>query len=404
MKAIQFNVSVRQFLALKVFCPGNKKAHYSGPLATMRMVDLPEPSLPAQDWVKIRVQCCGVCTSDVNTVLLKNSAAWSAYTSFPSVLGHEVSGTVVETGKDAGDIKVGELVAVCPLLNCKVRGIEPECKACRQGLACCENFSEGKLPPGTAMDVCKGTLGGYGEYLVAHKSQVYKIPAGISAETAALVEPFSIALEAVLSNKPQKDENVLVIGGGVIGNMVIQSIRALDIPCRITALVSSAFTAGLARKSGADNTITGDYALEEAAELTGGKCYIPQLGHTTMMRGFDRVYDCLSKSDSIDMSLRAVRTGGTISLIGLSDSVKFDPTMVWVKLATLKGTLYYGFHEWEGNKKHAFAIAIDLIAKKGLKLDGMVSHKFKLIEYQKMMEVNVNKGKYKAIKTMLVHR
>jgi threonine dehydrogenase-like Zn-dependent dehydrogenase len=402
MKAVQFNVSVPQFLALKVFCSGNKKAYYSGPLATVRMVDLPEPGLPAQDWVKIRVQRCGVCTSDVNTVLLHNSAAWSAYTSFPSVLGHEISGAVVEAGEDAGDIKAGELVAVCPVVSCKVRGIEPECEACRQGLACCENFSEGKLPPGTALDVCKGTLGGYGEYIVAHKSQVYKIPAGVSAETAALVEPFAIALEAVLSNPPQKDEKVLVIGGGVIGSMVIQSIRALDIPCNITALVSSPFTASLAKESGADNTITGPRALEAAAELTGGKCYMPLMGAATMMRGFEHIYDCLSKSDTITMALRAVRTGGVISLVGLSDNVKFDPTMIWVKLATLKGTLYYGFHEWEGQRKHTFAIAIDLISKKGLKLDRLVTHRFKLDEYKKMLEVNVNKGKHKAVKTMLV--
>jgi 16S rRNA U516 pseudouridylate synthase RsuA-like enzyme len=40
--------------------------------------------------------------------------------------------------------------------------------------------------------------------------------------------------------------------------------------------------------------------------------------------------------------------------------------------------------------------------KKGLKLDGMVTHKFKLDEYKKMMDVNVNKGKYRAVKTMFV--
>jgi threonine dehydrogenase-like Zn-dependent dehydrogenase len=218
-----------------------------------------------------------------------------------------------------------------------------------------------------------------------------------------MIEPFSIALEAVLSNVPQKDEQVLVIGGGVIGNMTIKAIHSLEIPCKVTALVSSPFTAELAKKSGADHTITGKYALEEAAELTGGKCYKPLLGPTTMMGGFDRIYDCLSKSDTVTMALRVVRTGGVISLIGLSDSVKIDPTMIWVKLVTLKGSLYYGFHEWGGSKKHIYEIAIDLIVKKGLKLDEMVTHKFKLDEYKKMMDVNVNKGKYKAIKTMFVY-
>jgi len=403
MKALQFNVSIPQFLALKIFGAGIKSAHYAGPIAAVRMVDIPEPKLPSPDWVKIKVRRCGICASDVNTIMLKNSPAWSAYTSFPSVLGHEIAGTIAEAGAGVPGLQAGDLVTVCPVLNCKVRGIEPECKACRQGLSCCENFAEGKLPPGTALDVCVGTLGGYSEYIIAHKSQVYKIPQGISPETAALVEPFAIALEAVLSNKPEKDEQELVIGGGVIGNMIIQAIRALDIPCKITAAVSSNFTAELAKKSGADHTIAGKTQLEEAAEITGGKCYVPLLGPSTMMRGFDRVYDCLSKSDSLTMALRAVKTGGTVSLIGLSSEVKFDPTMVWVKLITLKGSLYYGLHDWEGQRKHVFDIAIGLISKKDLKLQEMVTHKFKLDEYKKMMDINIHKGKFKAVKTMFIY-
>ena len=403
MKALQFTVSIPQFLALKIFGPGIKSTHYSGPLAVVRMMDIPEPGLPSAGWVKIKVRRCGVCASDVNTIMLKNSPAWSAYTSFPSVLGHEIAGTIAEAGAGVPGLQAGDLVTVCPVLNCEVRGIEPECQACRQGLSCCENFAEGKLPPGTALDVCKGTLGGYGEYIIAHKSQVYKVPPGMSTETTALIEPFAIALEAVLSNKPEKDEKVLVIGGGVIGNMVIHAIRALDISCKITAAVSSNFTAELAKKSGADHTITGKYQLEEAAKITDGKCYAPLLGPATMMRGFDRVYDCLSKSDSVTMALRAVKTGGVVSLIGLSSEVKFDPTMIWVKLITLKGSLYYGLHEWEGKKKHVFEIAIDLVAQKDLKLQDMVTHKFKLAEYKKMMDVNIHKGKYRAVKTMFVY-
>jgi threonine dehydrogenase-like Zn-dependent dehydrogenase len=403
MKALQFNVSIPQFLALKIFGTAIKSAHYSGPIAAVRMVDILEPKLPSSDWVKIKVRRCGVCASDVNTIMLKNSPAWSAYTSFPSVLGHEIAGTIAEAGAGVPGLQAGDMVAVCPLLNCRVRGIEPECQACRQGLSCCENFAEGNLPPGTALDVCRGTLGGYSEYIVAHKSQVFKMPQGVGPETAALIEPFAIALEAVLSNKPGKDQQVLVIGGGVIGNMVIHAIRALDIPCKITAAVSSNFTAELAKKSGADHTISGKYQLEEAAEITGGKCFIPLLGPTTMTRGFDRVYDCLSKSDSVTMALRAVRTGGVVSLIGLSDEVKFDPTMVWVKMVTLKGSLYYGLHDWEGQRKHVFEIAIDLITKKSMNLQDMVTHKFKPAEYKKMMDVNIHKGKYRAVKTMFVY-
>lgn len=400
MKALQFNVSVPQFLALKLLRA--KGFFCKGPLATIKMADVPEPGLPGPDWVKLKVLRCGVCASDINTIILHNSAAWSPYTSFPSVLGHEIAGRVVEAGHGVSGLKPGDMAAVCPLLNCRARGIEPGCRACSEGLSSCENFAEGGLDPGTALDVCRSTLGGYGEFIVAHRSQLFMVPASMSPESAALVEPFSIALEAVLSNRPQDGENVLVIGGGVIGNMIIRAIRALDIRCKIGAAVSSGFTAELAAKSGADFSVSGKQAVEQAAAAVGGKCYTPLLGPTTMMRGFDRVYDCLSKSSSVTMALRALRTGGVISMVGLSDRVSFDPTMMWVKLATIKGILYYGFHEWQGQKKHTFEIALDLISGNRAAVEDLVTHKFGLNEYRRMLAVNLDKGRHRAVKTMFV--
>jgi len=402
MKAIRFNVSIPQFLALKIFGALNKGAYYKGLLSTVRLVDIPQPEIVTDEWVKIKVLRCGMCKSDVNAITLNSSPAWTPYCSFPSVLGHEVSGRIVEVGSAVEDLHAGDLVAISPVLNCKVRKIEPECKACLKGLGCCENFAEGQLATGSVIDVCSALNGGYSEYIVAHKSQVFKIPDSMSAESAALIEPFAIAVEAVFTNRPQSDEHVLVIGCGVIGNMVILALRALDIPCKITVLVSSDFTARLAKSAGADYTITGPNALEEAAEITGGKCYMPLLGQSSMMRGFDRVYDCLSNSDSVTTALRAARTGGVISLIGISDKLKYDPTMIWLKLLSLKGTTFYGFHEWEGKRRHVFEIAIDLVSKKNIKFQNLITHRFKLDEYRKMIDVNINKGKYKTIKTMFV--
>jgi len=403
MKSIQFDVKVPQFLALKVFGSLSKRAYYSGPLSTVRMVDLPEPSLPSTDWVKIKVSRCGICTSDISTILLRNSPAWTPYTSFPAVPGHEIGGTIVEAGAGVENLHAGDLVAVCPVLNCATRGIEPACDACQKGLSSCENFAEGKLPPGQAIDLCTSTLGGYSEYIVAHKSQVFKIPAGWSAQDAALVEPFSIALEAVLSNLPQQGEQVLVIGGGVIGTMIVQAIRALDIPCEITVAVSSSFTGELARKAGADHTISGKNILQQASQITGGRCYTPLLGPAAMMGGFNRVYDCFSTSRSVSLAMRAARTGGVISLVGISGQLKFDPTMMWLKLISLKGSLYYGLHEWEGKRRHVFEITIDLVSKGKVKFTDIVTHTFRLDEYRKMIKININKGRYGAIKTMFVY-
>ena len=403
MKAIQFDISIPQFLALKLFGAISKSAYYSGPLSTIHMVDLPEPALPSQDWVKVKVSRCGICTSDISTILLKNSPAWTPYTSFPAALGHEIGGIIVEAGAGVENLHKGDLVAVCPVLNCAARGIEPACEACRKGLSSCENFSEGALPPGQAIDLCTSTLGGYSEYLIAHKSQIFKIPEGMSAQDAALIEPFSIALETVLSNLPQKGEHVLVIGGGVIGTMIVQAIRAMNIPCEITVAVSSSFTGELARKAGADHTVSGKNILQQASLITGGKCYVPLMGPAAMMKGFNRVYDCFSTSNSVSTAMRVVRTGGVISLVGMSGQLKFDPTMLWLKLISIKGSLYYGIHEWEGKRRHVFEIAIDLASRGRVNFNDMVTHIFRLDEYKKMIKINISKGRYKAIKTMFVY-
>jgi len=403
MKAVQFDVKIPQYLALKIFGSLSKGAYYSGPLSTVRMVDLPEPSLPSEDWVKIKVSRCGICTSDISTILLRNSPAWTPYTSFPATPGHEIGGVIVDAGSGVNNLKAGDLVAVCPVLNCATRGIEPVCDACRNGLSSCENFAEGQLPPGQAVDLCNSTLGGYSEYIIAHKSQVFKMPEGMSAQDAALIEPFSIALEAVLSNLPQHGEQVLVIGGGVIGTLIVRAIRALDIPCEITVVVSSKFTGELARKAGADHTVSGKNILQQVSHITGGKSYTPLLGPAAMMGGFNRIFDCFSTSSSVSSAMRLVKTGGVISLVGISDQIKFDPTLIWLKLISLKGSLYYGSHEWKGRRRHVFEIAISLLSDGKVKLSDIVTHTFRLDEYKKMIMVNINKGRYGAIKTMFVY-
>jgi len=119
------------------------------------------------------------------------------------------------------------------VLNCETRGIKPVCRSCASGTtANCENFAEGAFSPGMFIGICKDINGGFAEYVILHKSQVFVVPSGVSPESASLVEPLSVGLQAVL-----------VIGGGVIGAMVVKSIRALDIACDITVVEPSSFAA-----------------------------------------------------------------------------------------------------------------------------------------------------------------
>jgi threonine dehydrogenase-like Zn-dependent dehydrogenase len=300
----------------------------------------------------------------------------------------------VETGSAVEHCQTGDLVAIVPSLNCYTRAIKPVCRSCAAGItANCENFAEGAFSPGMFIGICKDINGGFAEYCVAHKSQVYRVPAGVSPESAVLVEPL-----AVLDNRPDDGEKVLVIGGGVIGAMVVKCMRALDSGCDITVVEPSLFAAEYVKQCGANRTITGGM-IDAAIEITGGRAYRPMLGERVLMGGFDKVYDTVSHADTLNMALRVTATNGTLSIIGIGKEVKLDLTTLWLKLQTVKGCYGYRYNNIEGGRKHAYEMALDLISSKKIKVDDMLTHKFPLEKYRELIEVNVNKGAYRAMKT-----
>jgi threonine dehydrogenase-like Zn-dependent dehydrogenase len=277
------------------------------------------------------------------------------------------------------------------MLNCTTRAIKPECRSCREGRpANCENFAEGTFAPGMFIGICKDINGGFAEYVVVHQSQLYRVPENISSESAMLTEPLAVAIQAVLDSKPDKNEKVLVIGGGVIGSLLIKAIRGLDIGCDITVAEPSSFQAEHAMQSGADRVIN-EQAIDTAAGIAGGRAYKPMLGQKILMGGFDKVYDTVGHAPTLNRALRVTNTGGTISVIGIGKDVKLDLTPLWLKLQTVKGC-YSG-------TKQAFHMALEMMEEGAIRVEDMVTHKFPLEEYSKMIEANISKTAARAIKT-----
>jgi threonine dehydrogenase-like Zn-dependent dehydrogenase len=399
MKALQFNVNVPKFLIIQALRPISVSFCYRGPFSTVKLIDMPEPTLPSPEWVKIKTKLCGVCGSDINLLFLKDSPTASPFTSFPCVPGHEFCGEIVETGREVGNCKTGDLVAVVPSLNCHTRALKPICRSCAAGItANCDNFAEGAFSPGMFIGICKDINGGFAEYIVAHKSQVYVVPAGVSPESAALVEPLSVGLQVVLDNRPQDTDKVLVIGGGVIGSMVVKCMRALDSGCDITVVEPSAFAAEYVKQCGANRTIKGGI-IDAAVEIAGGRAYQPLLGERVVMGGFDKVYDTVGHADTLNMALRVTATNGTLSVIGIGKEVKLDLTPLWLKLQTIKGCYGYRYNNIAGARKHTYEMALDLISSKKIQVDNMLTHKFPLEKYRELIEVNVKKDANRAIKT-----
>jgi (R,R)-butanediol dehydrogenase/meso-butanediol dehydrogenase/diacetyl reductase len=399
MKALLLNLNPLRFAALQILRPISTKFCYTGPFSTLRLADIPEPELPSPEWVKIKTRLCGVCGSDINLFLMKDSPTAMPFTSFPCVPGHEFCGDVVETGGEVKNCRTGDLVTVIPSLNCDTRGIRPVCRSCAAGIpGNCENFAEGAFAPGMFIGICRDIGGGFAEYVVAHKSQICRVPAGVSSESAALTEPLAVGLQAVLDNMPGRGDKVLVIGGGVIGAMVVKSIRALGSRCDITVAEPSKFAAAYIRESGADRVIGGGL-IDAAVDIAGGRAYKPLLVERIVMGGFDRVFDTVGHRDTINGSLRILAANGTLSLIGIGREVKLDLTPLWLKLQTVRGCYGYRYNTVKGGRRQAFEMAMDLVAKKKVRVNDMLTHKFRLADYRDMIHVNLDKDACGAMKT-----
>ncbi len=400
MQALQFSVSIPQWIALKAMGVVSRKPFYQGPLATIKLVDRPEPELPTQEWVKVETLMCGFCASDMSLIFLKESPTASPFTSFPSVIGHEICGRIAAVGSKVTDVKPGDIVTVAPALNCAAREINPACPACQKGMiASCENYAGGNLAPGMIIGLCSGTSGGFAPRFVAHKSQVFKLPEACSPRQGVLIEPLTVGLQAVYGNMPQSGEKVMIVGGGVIGTMVLKAIRGLDIDCSVTVADPSAFAANLAGQAGADHVVTSGKFLEETVQLTGASRYKPMMGPDILMGGFARIYDTVGSPATLNMAMRCLAAGGTLSQVGIWHDVKLDLTPLWLKQQTLKGVYGCGYAEYKGKRRHMFEIALDMVDQAKITLDGMVTHVFSLDSFDKMIEANLAKEKHRAIKT-----
>lgn len=399
MKALRFSVSIPQYVTLQAL--GRiRRLYYDGPMATVHLSDVPHPTLPSSDWVEIKTLLCGLCGTDMNLIFLRDSPTATPFTSFPCILGHEICGQVTEAGSKVDKVKPGDVVTVCPPLDCRVRGIDPQCRSCAMGRPSnCDNFAAGRLAPGLIMGLCRDVGGGFAPYLVAHQSQVFKLPPDMSPREGVMIEPLAVALQAIIDNTPGGDDQVLVVGGGVIGNLLVQGIRALGIDCTITVAEPSYFHSQLASEAGADHLITDGDILGQAQAITGARSYRPLLGQPILVGGFSRVFDTVASKNTLAAAMRALRTGGVLSVVGISRDAITDLTPLWLKLQTIKGVYCYGFVDVQGEVRHVFEMAIDLVRQRKVSVGPMVTHTFALKDYKRMIEVNLHKQRYQAVKT-----
>lgn len=87
--------------------------------------------------------------------------------------------------------------------------------------------------------------------------------------------------------------------------------------------------------------------------------------------------------------------------MGIGDEAKLDLTPLWLKLQTIKGVYSYGYHKLDGERLHAYDLALRLVREGKVRLGGMITHRFCLEQYPEMIEANRKKALHRAVKTVV---
>ena len=381
MKTVYFDKDIPRILLTKAAAKVCKPLLYTG-INAVKYRTLPDPPLPAGDWVRVRNVACGLCGTDVSffkATTGTNSALEPIPGSKRTFLGHENVGVVTEVGKDVTDFKVGDRVTIrAYMAGCDTKGIRERCQYCEEGDY---NFCLNYGAPSPYGEVTTGA--GWSDSFIYPARGLAHIYDELTDEQAVMVEPTCVSIHSVLCAPPQKGEKVLVMGCGAIGLGVVQAIKIVQPDCEVWVLERVPSRQEFAKKLGADHVLSGEI-YEATSKATGGSpVYTGMGGNRYFFGGFDRVYDCVGGDWSNHTAVRLLRARGTLVKIGHHmRAVTFDETPVWWQELTLVGVDAHGMETWQGRRLYTFDLAQEWIRDGIYKVEGFVTHHFKLDQYK----------------------
>lgn len=405
MRAVLFDPTIPRFVATRML-GAITPAAYLGRTSPLQYREISEPRLPGEEWVRVQVRLGGICGSDLHLTRLETSPLTSAYTSFPFVPGHENVGTIIETGQAAGRLSVGQRVTVEPLLPCRARGIDPPCANCAAGdYNLCLRMTEGHLSPGLMIGACRDTGGSWGEWFVAHNSQVLAVPDEVKDDEALLAEPMACAVHALLRHPPADGATVLVIGGGVIGQCVVAALRAIGTRARIIVLAKHDFQGAMAGQMGADEVAwfgPDDAHVQTIAALTGGSLRRTLFGRHVLIGGVDLTIECVGSSRSLNDAMGLTRPGGRVVLLGLAAVPRgVDWTPIWLKELQVSGSYVYAREAGVAPQRRTMETVLEWMSAGKVDLSALVTHRLPLESYREALTIAMGKVHSRAFKVAL---
>ena len=390
MRALVYRKSVPRYLLMRAGAKRIKNLDISR-LSPLQLEEVPEPNLPTPEWVRVKPRLSGICGSDLSTLSAQSSPYFSPVTSPPFVMGHEIVGEVAE---DANGLSAGERVVIEPALGCTARGIEPRCPQCAAGRhALCVNVTQGSVSPGIQTGFCHDTGGGWSEgTLVAHHSQLHRVPDDVSDGAAVALEPLACAVHAALSARPGPDETTVVLGAGSVGLLVVGALRRLTNAGRIVCVAKHERQRNEALRLGADEVVSPKETYTKLPKLLGASVHRPELGKPVLLGGADRVFECIGSPGTMEDAIRLCRPGGEVTLVGMPGARStLDLTPLWHGEVSLTGVYAYGMEEYEGETTTSFDLALRLANP--LKLETLIGPRFRLSEYREAIAAARSAGR-----------
>ena len=276
--------------------------------------ELDDPS-PRSGEVKIKLEVTGICGSDLS--LFKGKLKIPR----PVVLGHEGTGTVVETGPDVKNLKVGDRVVCTIIASCG------HCFQCKRGeLALCENapmFSGGMLDGTTRLTKGEEKIyaisyqGSFAEYSIVPEICAIKV-----SDTTRLGDVVGLACgastglgAAMVRTSVEQGSNVVVYGAGGVGLSVMIGAKANGAGKIIAVDINPAKLDNARALSLATHTV-----------LVGTQDTKAFVFAETENRGADYAFDAVGLSSTLEEAMTVIRAGGEVIVIGHADG-KIEATI-----------------------------------------------------------------------------
>ncbi len=401
LQALVYRKSVPRYLLMRA---GSKriKSLETSRFSPLQLEDAPDPKLPTPEWVRVKPLLSGICGSDLGTLSSENSPYFSPLTSPPFVMGHEIVGEIAE---DKAGFRAGERVVLEPALGCAVRGIDPPCPYCVSGrYDLCLNVAKGDISPGIQTGFCRDTGGGWSRRtLVAHPSQLYRVPDAVPDEAAVVIEPLACAVHAALKAAPGPDDTSLVIGAGTVGLFTVAALRHLTEAGRIICVAKHPRQKEEALRLGANEVVHPRETYTTLPKMLGTEAYKPELGKPVVMGGAERVYECVGAPGTMEDAVRLTRPDGEATLVGMpAAKSSLDLTALWYKEVRLAGSYAYGPEEYSGGQTSSFGLALRLAPE--VRPEEMVGPRFRLEEYREAIAAARSAGREGRVKIVFDHR